>query len=67
MSESPTPRLMSRREVAEYLGVSLEFVRDRLASGSLPHYKLGRSVRVAEADVVAYLAQARRVQTGGRS
>ena len=52
--------------VAEALGVSREWVRARLAAREIPYYKLGRSVRISDVDLLAYLEKARSAQAGGR-
>ena len=55
-----TDRLLTTRQVAEYLGLSPETVLRRWREGSLPGYRLASNVlRFRESDVEAYL-EARR-------
>lgn len=49
------PRLMTRQEVAEYLGVSLTTVQNLYLSGRLAHIRVGKSVRISAAALVDYL------------
>lgn len=44
------------REVAAIIGVSTRMVQKLQASGALKFSKVGKAVRFAEADVVAYMA-----------
>ncbi|MGC9271944.1 helix-turn-helix domain-containing protein [Acidiphilium sp.] len=55
----PLCRMLSLREVAGVLGVSLATVRRRVADGSLSIYRIGRAVRVSEADLAVFLASNR--------
>jgi excisionase family DNA binding protein len=55
MKQDTTPRLLTRSDLAERLSVSLRTVDALLASGRLPHFRLGRSVRFASAEVDALL------------
>ena len=50
---------MSASEIAERLGASEKWVRRKIADGALPAHRVGRLLRVAEADLAAYLASAR--------
>ena len=54
-------RMFSRAEIAELLGVSARTVDRFIKEGDLIAYKLGRSVRVAEADLRAFVARSRKV------
>jgi excisionase family DNA binding protein len=54
------PRLLDVCEVAEYLGVTERWVRRSLHERRFPYHKCGSLVRVAESDLVAYLAANRR-------
>jgi excisionase family DNA binding protein len=55
-------RLLTTRQVAEYLGFSPETVLRKWRSGELPGFRLGSNVlRFSEADVDKYL-EARRVR-----
>ncbi len=52
---NPDP-LLTADDVAEYLGVSLRFVRHEIAAGSLPAVRLGSLVKVRRSAVEAYLS-----------
>jgi excisionase family DNA binding protein len=47
------------RQTAEYLGVCDRTVRRLIAVGDLLSHRIGRSVRVSEADLRAYFARSR--------
>jgi excisionase family DNA binding protein len=49
-----TPRALSRRGIAEHIGVSLPTV-DRLVGEGMPHVRIGDSPRFFASDVVAWL------------
>jgi excisionase family DNA binding protein len=46
-------------EVAEFLGVSTRTVRRAIESKELVAHKIGRAVRIAEADLKAFIARHR--------
>ena len=52
-------RLYAVDDVAEQLGVSTKTVRRWIAAGDLPVHRLGRQLRISEADLVAFIAQRR--------
>ncbi|MCR9073327.1 MAG: helix-turn-helix domain-containing protein [Alphaproteobacteria bacterium] len=54
------PHADSQGDVAQALNVSLKTVRRRLAAGDLPHYRVGRLIRIREDDLAAFLAAQRR-------
>ena len=57
-----TDRLITTRQVAEYLGFSAETVLRRYRVGDLPGYRLASNVlRFCESDVEAYLEARRAV------
>jgi excisionase family DNA binding protein len=56
MSE-PLPVLHTLDAVAKHLGVSLRTVKRFVASGKLPARKFGRTVRVMDGDLRAFLEQ----------
>ena len=59
------PRLLKLGEVAKTLGVCVRSVRRAIARGELPKpVRVGRSVRLFQSDVVAYLQRLRQ-QRGG--
>ena len=52
-------RLMSLTDVADQLDVSLSTLRRRITEGALRVHRIGRALRVSEADLAAFLAAAR--------
>jgi excisionase family DNA binding protein len=52
----PVTRLRTIEETAELFNTSTRTVRRLIASGALPVHRLGRSVRISEADISAFLA-----------
>lgn len=48
-------RYLTRAQVADVLGMSVEWVRSRLADESIPYFKLGRSIRISVDDLAAFL------------
>jgi excisionase family DNA binding protein len=54
-STAPVTRMLSSREVAENLGVSIDAVRRAIRSGALAAYKPCGRIRIREEDLVAYL------------
>src|ERR1700690_3388791 len=58
-STAPVTRMLSSREVAEHLGVSIDAVRRAIRSGALAAYKPCGRVRIREEDLVAYLDEQR--------
>ena len=56
---SRLPRLLSIPHVAEHLGVCTKTVRRLIQSGELLATRVGRAIRVTEADLGAYLARGR--------
>jgi excisionase family DNA binding protein len=50
-----TPRLLSVQAVAAYLDMSEKTVRRLLAKGDLPSHRIGRLLRISEADLQAFL------------
>jgi excisionase family DNA binding protein len=57
----PLTRLRTIDEAAELLNVSPRTVRRLIESGALPVHRLGRLVRIADADLAAFLAASRSV------
>jgi excisionase family DNA binding protein len=51
----PEEQLMSRREAAEYLGISLPTLRERTRDGSLKAYRLGRHVVYRQREILSAL------------
>jgi excisionase family DNA binding protein len=49
------PVLFSVRQTADRLGVSTKTIRRWIASGELPHYRIGRSIRIAEFDLIGFI------------
>ena len=54
------PRLLTVDEMAERLNVCSKTIRRWIAGNELPAHRLGRSVRVAEDDLMAFLGKHRR-------
>lgn len=54
---SRLPRLLSIPHVAEHLGVCTKTVRRLIDAGGLPTTRVGRTIRIAEPDLAAYLAR----------
>jgi excisionase family DNA binding protein len=57
----PVTRLRTIAEAAELLNVSPRTVRRLIESGALPVHRIGRLVRIADADLAAFLAASRSV------
>ncbi len=57
--EPETPELMTKRQAAEYLQVSLPTIDNYLRRGLLPAYKLpgGRLVRIKRSDLLGLLRE----------
>jgi excisionase family DNA binding protein len=53
-------RLLSARELAEYLGLSASTVLDWFEAGRVPGFKLGAAVRFRASEVDAWLEAQRR-------
>jgi excisionase family DNA binding protein len=49
------PVLLAVRQTADCLGVSTKTVRRWIASGELPHHRIGRSIRITETDLIAFI------------
>jgi excisionase family DNA binding protein len=52
----PLTKLRTINETAEILNVSSRTVRRLIESGALPVHRLGRLVRISDADIAAFLA-----------
>jgi excisionase family DNA binding protein len=52
----PVAKLRTIQETAELFGTSSRSVRRLIASGALPAIRLGRCVRISDADIAAFLA-----------
>jgi excisionase family DNA binding protein len=53
------PQLLDRGTVAARLGVSVDTVDREVRVGALEAYRIGRTVRIAEGSVCAWLARRR--------
>jgi excisionase family DNA binding protein len=51
-----TPRFFTIGQVAEFLNLSSRSVRRLIDDGQLPVHRFGRAVRIAEADLRAFIA-----------
>jgi excisionase family DNA binding protein len=54
-------KLRTIAETAELLSVSVRTVRRLIESGALPVHRIGRAVRISDADIAAFLAANRSV------
>jgi excisionase family DNA binding protein len=54
------PRLLTVDATADALGLSAKSIRRMIDRGDLPVHRLGRAIRIAEHDVIAYLARTRK-------
>ena len=57
--------LLTVEQAADRLGTSVRFIRRLIAERRIAYHKVGRHVRIAEADLINYVA-ARRVAPSGR-
>ena len=57
----PFAKLRTIDETAELLNTSTRTIRRFIDSGALPVHRLGRSVRISDADIAAFLAATRSV------
>ncbi len=55
-------RLLTLAEVHDHTGWSVSHLRRQIRLGKLSVHRAGRSIRVSEADLAAFLARARRVR-----
>jgi excisionase family DNA binding protein len=56
---TPVLRLLSVATVATYLDVSTKTVRRLIQDRKLPHHRVGRQIRISEADLAAFVARSR--------
>jgi excisionase family DNA binding protein len=57
----PVTKLRTISETAELFATSTRTVRRLIEAGALPVHRLGRSVRISDADIAAFLAASRSV------
>lgn len=57
--QNPSPQLLTVAEVAERLAISERTARRLIKSGELVTHRIGRAVRISEADLAAYVKGAR--------
>ena len=60
---SPVPRMLTVADVAERLALSTKTVRRAIAARDLHVHVIGRQHRVAEEDLMAFIAQAKKVMS----
>lgn len=60
MQEQAQARLYTVEEIAELLAVPKSWVYSHVASGDLPHVKVGRYVRFYRRQVLAYIEEGNR-------
>ena len=53
-------RLLTARELADYLGLSPSTILDRFERGELPGFKIGSAVRFRPSEIEAFLEDCRR-------
>jgi len=53
------PHLLTVEEAAARLGTTVRFVRRLVAERRIPYHKVGRHVRIAEADLASFVAAGR--------
>lgn len=64
-ANEPEQRYLVEREVSRLTGIALSTLRNwRVRAEGIPYYKIGRSVRYSQADVIGFMEQ-RRVVPGG--
>jgi excisionase family DNA binding protein len=63
--EDTLDTLLTIEQAADRLGTSVRFVRRLVADRRIAYHKVGRHVRIAEADLINYVA-AGRVEAGAR-
>jgi excisionase family DNA binding protein len=51
--------MLTVRQVCERTRLSLSTIRRALRAGDLPHNRIGRSIRVSEADLRRFLSRSR--------
>ena len=56
------PMMITVREASRRLTISLTSTYQLIRSGKLPHYRIGAAIRIADADIAAFLARCRREQ-----
>lgn len=56
----PLSRMLTLREVADLLQLSLAHLRREIRQRRLPAHRLGRAIRISEADLADYLGRRRR-------
>jgi excisionase family DNA binding protein len=52
-------KLLTVGEAAEFLGTSVRFVRRLIAERRIAYIRIGRHVRIAEADLASFIAAGR--------
>jgi excisionase family DNA binding protein len=52
-------KLLTVGEAAEFLGTSVRFVRRLIAERRIAYIRVGRHVRIAEADLASFIAAGR--------
>jgi excisionase family DNA binding protein len=60
MPSPALPKLLTVDATAEALTLSPKSIRRMIDRGDLPVHRIGRAIRIAEPDVIAYLAQTRK-------
>jgi excisionase family DNA binding protein len=53
-------KLMSIRELSEQTGISRSKLYELIEGGDMPHYRIGGSIRISDAQIEEYLESCRR-------
>ena len=59
-----TEKMMTSEEAAEYLGISIQSLLNRVSAGSIPYYKLGRLNRYKKSELAQLLLSNKRGKHG---
>lgn len=65
MTSTVTPQLLNVDQAAEAMSVSTKTVRRLIATGEVPHVRVGRAVRIRTRDLDRYIEAATVVGTAG--
>jgi excisionase family DNA binding protein len=62
-STAKTSPMLTLKVVAKRLEISERHARRLIWSGAIPHHRIGRAIRILDADLQEYLANTRRLGT----
>ena len=63
-SSLTTEKMMTSEEAAEFLGISIQSLLNRVSAGSIPYYKLGRLNRYKKSELAQLLLSNKRGKHG---